>query len=498
MSAARAWKRIRAESKAWPERPAGRSARPSSALSDAVFGDCDLFSLIADHAGRDWSVQNAEQWVPYPEPDVEQRLPLPCPGQGYSEEYCRLWRRNMRLGARQTLHTINAIQKVNKVGQFVGLIEEGKILADVYRRAKMARLEMALALSHHTAATIAGDSQTVARYYDPSDHIEELIYDRTFRTCTSGLSDGVDLQEVLDNIFYNIETEIGPAATQHLAVREFSDYIFSRHVPLTARELDAALASKCLICTSHTGKLCACRLCKGCAANTTEMMNAVECEFNDSIALSRTTAQFNMPWCGDYKIKRMPNALPGVMTVPLIHKTSVDLPFTSAHHLVTLHVRTRPNPGAAESLGPPFGPTSLEDGFGLASCWVQMQRVHKNASQTRRTSAEDDAFYLFAHAVRTLGAFGALARKLRALSAMHLSHAQLEYDAVRESLDQGFGVAPLERSRVQFVMSLPVLTHPSIEGLIPQARFTRESAPCSLADLLGMTNERATAAIHAE
>ena len=498
---ARAWKRIRAESKAWPERPAGRSARPSSALSDAIFGDRDIFSLIAERAGQDWSVQNAEQWTPYPEQNDHARgLALPCPGQGYSEEYCELWRRNLRLGARQALHTINAIQKVNRVGQFVGLIEEGRILADVYRRTKMSRLEMALALSHHMALTIAGDANSVKRYYDPSDHIEELIYDRTFRTSQCDVSDGVDLQEVLNNIFGNLEAELGPAATRHLAVREFSDYIFSRHVPQTARELDAALAGKCLICASQSGTLCACRLCNGRAPNTSKPMVAVESEFEDPVRSSRTTAQFNMPWCGEYKIKRMPNAIPGFMTVPYIHKTSVDLPFTSAHHLVTLNVRTLKDVRRAIDDPPdePFGPRSLEGGFGNPSCTVRMQRVHENTSQTQRTAAENDAFCLISHAMRSVGTFGTLSRKLRALSAMHLWHAQIEYDAVRESLDQGFGVAPLESHKAQFAISLPVLTYPSIEGLVPQARFTRESAPCSIAELLGMTNAQATAAIREE
>ena len=87
---------------------------------------------------------------------------------------------------------------------------------------------------------------------------------------------------------------------------------------------------------------------------------------------------------------------------------------------------------------------------------------------------------------------------LRALADVHCKRVKKEYDDVRAGLDRGAGVLPPYADRVVFRMSLPVLTHGFVASLIPQALFARSDAPCSIADLLRLSNTQAIDAIRAE
>lgn len=490
---------MRAPSKKRPK----RAAPLSRALSDAVFGNVDLFALIVEYCTKGWdcSLRNP------PEPPTQTfpvyldgLLPLPCVGQGHPEHYCDAWRSAARLSARNKLRMIGVVQNVNKMGDRVGLIAEGRVLTEVHLRVRASRHEMAMALALYTQDLISGDLTSTNRFHDPSDHIEELIYDRCFRTSQSSMSDGIDLKLLISNIIKNDEL---PQGRQHIAIRKLTDYIYQRHLPTTAQELDAALGGKCLLCLTKSGKSMTCKLCKSSLPSTSQSMISVEYNGYASKPYSSTTAQFDMPWCGEYRIKSGGDHGANGAVVPFIHKCVIDLQFTSALHLVTIQVEVdRTNTGVQEcpTLGASLDFAELFQGCGDLHCNFKIvcHLTEASAPASKRTSAENDAFYLFASQLRNPENFRSLARVFRALADVYSKSANKEFDEVRATMDRGTGVLPLNTDRVIFRMSLPVLTHGFIESLIPQALFARRDAPCSVADMLCMSNEQATDAIRAE
>ena len=478
-----------------------RSTVLSRELSDAVFGNVDLFSLIVEHSVKKWDAPLTAPPEPFTQVFThgqEGALPLPCVGQGYSDVYCAAWRSEARRKARSTLRTIGIIQTVSQMGARVGLVAEGGVLSEIHARVRACRHEFAMALAVYTEDLI-GDRETSAnRFYDPSDCIEELIYDRSFRTSKSSMSDGIDLALLIGNISENRELSAGRL---HVAIRELCDYIYKRHVPMTAQGLDAALGGKCLFCRTTSGNLMTCKLCKGPSPTTSEVMISVESNGYDSRPLSSTTAQLDMPWCGDYRIKSGGDHGPNGEVVPYVHKCAIDVPFTSALHMVTIFVevdRTDPGPQTYQRFDDSDVFDDLRQWFGDVYARFKIDTKTPFAPTSRRTSAEDDAFRLFASRLRDPENTRSLMAVLRALADVHCKRVKKEYDDVRAGLDRGAGVLPPYADRAVFRMSLPMLTHGFVVSLIPQALFARSDAPCSIADLLRLSNTQAIDAIRAE